>query len=338
MRLSAFAAAGAVALSSTFLQSVASAQPASGPATGWWYAGRSGEAPQRQLVFIDRGTVRTRAGNAGARVMAVFEQPRGDVKAFVITYGFQCRARRFQTRDAIFTTTAGTNEPEAGIAQDWTGVEPGSVAALVLDAACSGSMSNEARRIAGAPVEEAGRMFADRAPMAPTGPMPRAGAGGLLSRDELAGCLRQNAGPVSAACRNARASAERGRAGARGRSQAPVRGDAVVARDSYDQLLDRIVQADSQDWAFNRYAAGSMRVVGVQRDGRGNLSSLRGNFQYRAGMSPTGWVEARFANGRLRCLQYHNRPECISSTRDFYQEGMEAEREHAEYCAITGNC
>jgi hypothetical protein len=149
-------AAGVAALSSVLYAAPAAAQPA----TGWWYAGRSGEAPQRQLVFIDRASGRAQRGEASARAMSVFEQPRGDVKAFAITYAFRCAARQFQTSDAVFTTTANTQEPETGIVDDWGAVVPGSVAAILLDAACFGRFGREAQRIAAAPLSEAGAIFA----------------------------------------------------------------------------------------------------------------------------------------------------------------------------------
>ncbi|MEA3043160.1 MAG: hypothetical protein QOH47_998 [Sphingomonadales bacterium] len=185
MRIAAFAAAGAVALLSTVPQSRAVAQTGGAPA-GWWYAGQAGQTPQRQLIFVDRSTVRSAGGNASGRAMAVFEQPRGDLKAFAITYELQCGARRFRTRDALFTTIAGTEEPEAGIAQDWTEAGPGSVAALVLDAACFGRMDGAARRIAGPPLAEAESIFRGAVQIAAAPSVPRR----LLPRDELACRLR----------------------------------------------------------------------------------------------------------------------------------------------------
>ncbi len=332
MRLRHLLAAGAAALSSTGLETSSIAQPAV-PAAGWWYVGEAGRAPQRQVIFIDRSSVRARGGEARVRAMQVFEQPREGMKGLAVTYAFRCTARHFQTHDVVFTTTAGAEEP--GVFDDWAPVAPNSVAALLLDAACFARFDSAARRIAGAPLAEAQGIFRnlDRAPPQVAAAAPR--GGGLMPRDQLVQCLGASP-PNTPACREARASAERGRAAAPGKPQGPARATAAPPRESYDQLLDRIVQADSQDWMFNRYEAGSMHIINVQRDARGNVSMLRGNYRYRSG--PSGWVEAHFANGRLQCLQYHNRDVCIASTGDFYQGGAEAERDRHEYCQITRNC
>lgn len=329
------------------------AQAEAQPAQGWWYAGQSGQAPQRQLIFVDRPSVRRSGDSASARAMHVFEQPRGDVRAFAITYAFLCGARRFQSRDAVFSTTSNTENPHNGIVDDWSAAAPGSVAALILDAACAGRFDSEAHSIAGTPFAAADAMFRGTPQQVATGPQT---GGGLLSRDQVTACLSGSAPQDSPACRQARASAERGRQPAPARSPSAAPAAAPVGSQSYDQLLDSIVQADSRDWQFNRYISGSMRVVRVERDASGNISLLRGN--YRVGASsrlsgtildprpyqgittpaPDAWVEARFANGRLQCLQYHDRSSCITSTRDYYRESREAEREHLEYCAITRNC
>lgn len=208
-------AAGVAALSLAPYEASAAAQP--GAANGWWYAGRAGEAPQRQLVFIDRGTVRAQGGEASARVMAVFEQPRGGMKAFAMTYAFRCAARQFQTRDAVFTTIANRQEAENGLLDDWSAVVPGSVAATLLDAACHGRFDREARRIAAAPMVEASRIFRGEIQSAAApqrGPArrsaPRAG-GGLLTRDELLRCMGAPSNAVSdwPACREVRGLATR---------------------------------------------------------------------------------------------------------------------------------
>jgi hypothetical protein len=96
-----------------------------------------------------------------------------------------------------------------------------------------------------------------------------------------------------------------------------------------------------------------MQIADMRRDARGNVSMLRGNYRYGSGGNRrywgtilqgagsgerNGWVEARFVNGRLQCLQYHNRSSCITSTRDFYDEGNEASRERHEYCQVTRSC
>lgn len=201
MRL-AIVAAGAAALSLTASEP-ATGQPASGAAdmsgaTGWWYAGQAGQAPARQLIFIDRSTVRARGGEASLRAMQVFEQPRGDVRAYAITYEFRCGARRFQSRDALFTTTGSGDVPESGIVDAWSAAVPGSTAALLLDAACFGRFESAARRIAGAPTAEAGRMF--RAAPVTASTTPARPALPSNAAPTLEGCLQMPPGPASEAC------------------------------------------------------------------------------------------------------------------------------------------
>jgi hypothetical protein len=285
----------------------------------------------------------------------VFENPQdGGIKAFEMTYDFRCAAGQQRRHDIIFTQADGTPQPSALAPASWSAVSPGTPTATVREIACGGALPSGATSIAGIPFASAARFFPAPA-MASAAPVRGAGSGGLLSRDALVACLRQTSGPVSAACRDARASAARGRAARLGNSQSPVRSDAATAGESYAQLLDRIVQTDSQDWAVNSYASGSMQIVDVRRDARGNITMLRGNYRYgrgnpryagtifggasiTTGSETAPWVEAYFANGRLQCLQYHDRSSCITSTRDYYEEARQAESEHAEYCAITRNC
>jgi hypothetical protein len=146
------------------------------------------------------------------------------VKAFAITYELQCAARRFRSRDVVFSTTANTEAPESGVIDEWSGAAPGSVAALVLDAACFGRMDSEARQIAGAPRAEAERIFAERRVVADAAPTPRAGSGGLLPRDQVAACLRQRSAPRPRGdARPRREGRNPERAAARWREPRPIR-------------------------------------------------------------------------------------------------------------------
>lgn len=180
-------AAGAVALPLTIIAASGAAQTGTA-ASGWWYVGRSGQAPARQLVFVDRSTMRRSGDEASTRAMQVFEQPRQNIRAFAITYAFQCSARRIQSRDVRFTTIANREEPENGVIDDWSAVAPGSVAALLLDASCSGRFASEARRIVGAPLAEAQAIF--RSSMTTTQATPALSATSLNSRPvpRLADC------------------------------------------------------------------------------------------------------------------------------------------------------
>ncbi len=167
MRL-AILAAGAAALSLSASEP-ASGQPSNG---GWWYAGQSGQAPNRQLIFMDRSTMRRAGDSASTRVMIVFERPRGEVRGFAITYEFQCGAKRIQSRDALFTTTANMIETENGIVDQWSPAVSGSVAFLVLAATCYDRFDSAARQIVGAPLVEAERMFQSAAALANLGRAP----------------------------------------------------------------------------------------------------------------------------------------------------------------------
>lgn len=209
------AGAAAFAVTSTPLPAQRS-RPAAAP--DWWYATSTAQPPQRSLIFVDRSTVRRTAGEASARTLQAFEQPRGDVRAFAITYDFRCGARHYRARDALFYTTANTQAPENGVVDDWSPVVAGSVAAQILDAACNGRFDGAARRIAGAPMAEAARMFSERAALAQAAPEPRPGPSGLMSRDELLLCLDGLARDTPA-CRDARASTARGRAARTGNAQ-----------------------------------------------------------------------------------------------------------------------
>lgn len=348
------AAAGAASFSILSLHGAAAAQPARGAAHAWWYLGEQNAAPHRRLFFADRSSLTRRGDTASMRAALVFEQVEDGIKGFEVTYDFRCGAREQRTRNARFTQADGSMAGDQRPADPWQPAAPGSATEAVLDAACGGRFPAEAHSIAGLPVGEAQRIFASAAPVS------RPGSEGLMSREALVQCMHA-AGPESPACRNARASAARGRAAVQ--PQAPARSAAASGQQSYDRLLDDIVQEDSRAWQVNRYEPGSMRVVNVQRDARGNVTAIRGNYRYAAnaatssrlrgtildpslwgGIAPPsanageGWVEARFVGGRLQCLQYHDRSSCVASTRDYYQQANQAEVEHHEYCEITRNC
>lgn len=354
------AAAGAAAISIPVSASPGAAQPANA-ARAWWFAGELRAAPDRRLFYIDRNSIARRGDQASARAMMVFEQPQDGIRAFETTYEFRCGTRQQRTRNALYTMANGGVEPGSGPPDPWEPTAQGSATEAVFNAACGGRFAGEARSIAGLPLAEAQRLFAaNAAPGAPSVSKPS--SGGLMSREALVQCLNGSTPPDTPACRNARASAERGRAART--PQAPARAVAAASagQESYAQLLDSIVQEDSKAWHFNKYEPGSMMIVDVRRDAQGNISMLRGNYRYDMNRritgtlldvftqippgapagAPTGWVEAYFADGRLQCLQYHDRSECLTSTRDYYQrgnqQGSNPEAEHHEYCVITRNC
>jgi hypothetical protein len=76
-----------------------------------------------------------------------------------------------------------------------------------------------------------------------------------------------------------------------------------------DQLLtatlEAIVAADSRGWRTNRYVVGTIRNGRVYAGDRDSANfSARGEYTYNGDRS--GWVIARFRNGQLECLQYHD--------------------------------
>jgi hypothetical protein len=91
--------------------------------------------------------------------MLIFEQPRGDVTAFSITYDFQCNARQFQTRDAVFMTTANTQDSENGVVNAWGAVTTGSVSDLLQNAACHNQFGADAHQVMTSPAAEAPALF-----------------------------------------------------------------------------------------------------------------------------------------------------------------------------------
>jgi hypothetical protein len=324
----------------------AASPPAEDAARQWALVEREGSAPERSLLFVDRGSLRRDGDNASARAALVFESPQeGGIKGFEVSYDFRCGARQQRRHDIIFTQADGAAQPSALPPAGWSTVAPDTPTAAVHAIACGGAFPAGAVSIAGTPAASASRFFpaTQMANAAPAARTPR-----LVPRDELV-CRLQHGetpaqvsahpDPAPAACRGAALAA--GRATAR----------PVLRVDAYAELLDRIVRADSQDWAVNSYG-GDMEIVNVQRDEHGNVTMLRGNYRYGSnprlygtilggsggGSSRFGWVEAHFANGRLQCLQYHDRAGCIASTRDYYQQGNDAAAEHYEYCAITRNC
>lgn len=69
------------------------------------------------------------------------------------------------------------------------------------------------------------------------------------------------------------------------------------------QKFDRIVQADSQGWAFNRYDAGSLRNVKIV-SGKAGVGTyvMRGEYTYNGGAR--GWVMAEMVGPKLSCIQF----------------------------------
>jgi hypothetical protein len=344
MRGTSSAIVGAVSLILT------AAAPPESLARQWMLVERDGSAPDRSLLFVDRGSISREGDNARARAALVFEQPRDGIKGFEASYDFRCGARQQRRRDIVFTQADGAAQPSALAPAGWSAVSPDTPAASVNLIACGGPLPPDAISIAGTPMANASRFFAppqlaSAAPVSASGHrlVPRDELMCRLQHGETAAQVSAHPDPAPAACRSAAMSA---------RSPAPT-APVRTATESYRRLLDGIIRADAQDWQTNIYEPGSMAIVDVRHDARGNLVSLKGTYFYEAnrrvrtflnsvGAENTGWsqgwVEARFAGGRLQCLQYHDRDSCIASTRDYYQQANEAERQHLEYCRITGNC
>lgn len=78
-----------------------------------------------------------------------------------------------------------------------------------------------------------------------------------------------------------------------------------VPMEKYRSLLDETMVLDAAYWFTNRFQAGSVRNLQVQRKGSNVL--LRGEFGYSRG-GPSGmqiaWVEAEVSGGRIACLRY----------------------------------
>lgn len=93
---------------------------------------------------------------------------------------------------------------------------------------------------------------------------------------------------------------------------------------SAESMVDRIVATDSRGWAMNRYVPGSVSNASVTRQGNSIWNySIVANFRYVGG--GTGWVEARFVDGVISCVRYHNFPGTCRAVGDYsYQMGAVA--------------
>jgi len=78
-----------------------------------------------------------------------------------------------------------------------------------------------------------------------------------------------------------------------------------------NELLDRIVYADSRTWHFNRYARGSMREAQYETSNRNHTTFIaRGNYSYSQGDGPlqAGWARVWIRNGDFACIEFHDDP------------------------------
>ncbi|WP_157410333.1 hypothetical protein [Sphingobium xenophagum] len=76
-----------------------------------------------------------------------------------------------------------------------------------------------------------------------------------------------------------------------------------------DQMLDRVVQADSRTWGFNRYVSGSMSGSRYLSGGSSSKTYVaQGNYKYvsYAGGISSGWVKIKVANSSLQCIEFHD--------------------------------
>lgn len=76
-----------------------------------------------------------------------------------------------------------------------------------------------------------------------------------------------------------------------------------------DQMLDRLVQADSRTWAFNRYLSGSMsgsRYISGSNSSKNYVA--QGSYKYTsfAGGVTSGWVKIKVVNSSLQCIEFHD--------------------------------
>lgn len=76
-----------------------------------------------------------------------------------------------------------------------------------------------------------------------------------------------------------------------------------------DQMLDRLVQADSRTWGFNRYVSGSMsgsRYLSGSSSSKNYVA--QGNYKYVgfAGGVSSGWVKIKVINSSLQCIEFHD--------------------------------
>jgi hypothetical protein len=94
-----------------------------------------------------------------------------------------------------------------------------------------------------------------------------------------------------------------------------------TAAPSAESVIDQIVSIDSRGWMFNSYAPGSASNAKVTlHDRSGANYSIVATYRYSTGN--TGWVEARFSNGVISCVRYHNFPATCRPVGDYsYQLG-----------------
>lgn len=77
---------------------------------------------------------------------------------------------------------------------------------------------------------------------------------------------------------------------------------------SLNELMDRVVYADSQSWMANRYARGSMHNAHYEQTNRSHTTyTARGEYTFAGFMGGgIGWVRIRVNNGHLQCLEFHD--------------------------------
>jgi hypothetical protein len=75
-----------------------------------------------------------------------------------------------------------------------------------------------------------------------------------------------------------------------------------------DELLDRVVYADSQSWGLNRYVRGSMHNARYLIVNKAKTTyTAYGEYQFATfGGGAPGWVKVKVRNGQLECLEFHD--------------------------------
>jgi hypothetical protein len=99
------------------------------------------------------------------------------------------------------------------------------------------------------------------------------------------------------------ASTTRGRPAAAG---APLVITTAALGIALDELLDRVVYADSQSWGFNKYIRGSMRNGRYITTNKSKTTyTAYGEYDF-TGLGGSGWVKVKVRDGQIECLEYHD--------------------------------
>lgn len=78
---------------------------------------------------------------------------------------------------------------------------------------------------------------------------------------------------------------------------------------SLDELMDRVVYADSKSWMMNRYVRGSMRNARYLSTNKSKTTYVaRGDYAFQGFAGGAGWVTINVRNGELHCLEFWDQP------------------------------